>query len=65
VQRQLTLKVPLTARDFRSIQTPTDLYLDSLCTKAKRLLDGLPHCSSKCDAFLELGGNLFRLQLGI
>src|SRR5689334_474870 len=58
VQRKLSLQVPLTPRDFSTVQTTTDLRLDSLRAKSERLLDSLSHRASKCDALLELRRDL-------
>src|SRR5215216_1586167 len=65
VKRKLPLQVPLTASDFSPIQTTTDLDFDSLRPKPQRLFHGFSHRASKRDAFLELRGDLFRLELSI
>src|SRR5687768_13113208 len=65
VQRQLSLKVPLTAGDLSAIQTATHLDLNSLCAETKRLFDGLSHRAAKSDALFELRGNLLGLQLRV
>src|ERR1700741_4576915 len=65
VQRQLALQMPLTPRDFSAVQTTTDLDLDSLRPKPQRLFHGLSHRATKRNALLELGRNLFCLQLRV
>src|SRR5215208_5046359 len=63
VQRKPSLQVPLTASDLSAVQTATHLYFDPLRSKPQRLFHGLSHRTAKRDALLELGGDLFGLEL--
>src|SRR4029450_9389121 len=53
VQWQLSLEMPLTPGEFRSVQTTTDLPFDSLRAKSQRLFDGLSHGATKSNSLLQ------------
>ena len=57
--------MPLTAGDFSSVETAADFHLDSLRAKPQRLFNCFAHGPAKSNALLELGRNLFRLQLSV
>src|SRR6266404_60624 len=57
--------MPLAARDLRTIQSATNFHLNSLGAKPQRLFNGFAHSAPKRNAFFELRGNFFCLELGV
>src|SRR5262249_7898910 len=69
LQRQLTVQVPLGARDLGAVQAARDTDLDAARAEAQRRLDRLAHGATERDALLELHrdrlGDELRVELGL
>ena len=65
MQRQLTLQIPFTARDFSAVQPAGNANLDAFAAEAQRRIDGLAHGAAESHALFELQRNRFRNQLSI
>src|SRR5687767_3855187 len=57
--------MPFATSDLSTVQTSTDLHLDSLSAESQRLFDCLSHRAAEGDSLLQLRCDLFGLQLGV
>ena len=65
MQRKLPLQIPLTARDFRAIQTARNTHLDPFTAETQRRIHRLAHGTPERNALLQLQANRLRHQLRV
>ena len=65
MQRHTTFPIPLTARDFSSTQSTTNLHFNALSALAHRVLNGALHGTAKHDTSLQLLSHTIRNQLRV
>src|SRR5262249_266328 len=69
VQRKLSLQIPFTTRNLRSVQASGDADFDSFATEAERRIDRLAHRAAEGHTFFELQrdrfGDQLRVELGL